>query len=113
MSRCKKYEFAQPMRFARPGDDLPPLSINYYYSQSDSVVRCVTYTMDTPNDGSLDRYGISFYKKIFSDMTAELAKELGTPDQQDKEFKVTENFIGMKSYKKEVIWEKGATICLA
>jgi hypothetical protein len=100
----KKYDFAQPMRFARPGKDLPPLVAEYYYAKSDSLVHCILYTVVTPNDPRFEQFGISIYEKIFSQMVFQLNKELGKPDVLDKEFKERENSEGIKSIQKEVIW---------
>lgn len=95
---AKKYELAQPKRFARPGKDLPPFVVEYYYSKSDSMVRCIVHTVVTPQDGSFDKFGISFYESVFSDMISTLEEELGKPDQWDKDFKREKK----KSYGKKV-----------
>lgn len=103
---AKEYDLAQPMRFARPGDELPPFLVEYYYAKSDSLVHCILYTVVTPDDPRFEKLGMPIYEKIFSDLVSQLNNELGKPDLLDKEFKQRENSEGTTSTRKEVVWTK-------
>jgi len=93
----EEYDFAEPVKYARPGKDMPPLDISYYYSKSDSTVRCVTYTVWYPQDGSLADKELSFYQGLFEITADNFSKDLGQPDMIERKF---------RDNKMRVKWEK-------
>ena len=89
---AKSHTLAQPLQYKRPATDLPPLSAEYFFAVSDSVVQCVTYDWgETPLDmiarlqrGEEDiEDALELYDTAFTSIVNVLTSQLGKAQRAD------------------------------
>jgi hypothetical protein len=113
---------ANPVAFRRKSSSLLPLTVEYYFRNSDSSICCIFYCWEKTYDWGLDtssrfhrhdKMTLKDYNKVFDALNAQCTSLLGIPTKTNKKIITTKFFPNHKVYSRVSWWKlKNKTIHL-
>ena len=110
-----KYKIAKPVIIQRKQTGFLPLYTEYFYSESDSIIRYISYDWEREKYGNFfkkqeiweeESKKLNQYNSEFDIIKSTLIKQLGEPTSQDTEPQQTESTSGRGDYlTSSTVWE--------
>jgi hypothetical protein len=110
-----KYTIAKPIIIQRKQTGFLPLYTEYFYSETDSIIRYISYDWEREKYGNFfkkqeiweeESKKLNQYNSEYDIIKSTLIKQLGEPNSQDKEPQQTESTSGRGDYlTRTTVWE--------